>query len=164
MEGLMTDNEDEALTLRPMIWRPSSLEETLILEKIVGRRGNKRMRLWDGITYSKDMHLRKLHEIVKDREACCVAKHVITKSQTWLSNWTIPMRTQGPVKDLVLVGVEKDLVGRGDFPGVVAQWWRTHLPVQDTWDQSLIQEDPTRSGTTKPLTSVREYWNNLRLY
>ena len=116
MEGLMTDNEDEALTLRPMIWRPSSLEETLILEKIVGRRGNKRMRLWDGITYSKDMHLRKLHEIVKDREACCVAKHVITKSQTWLSNWTIPMRTQGPVKPLALVEVEKYLGGRGSFP------------------------------------------------
>ena len=118
-----TDDEDEAPTLRPMMWRPSSLEETLMLGKIVGRRGNKRMRLWDGITYSKDMHLRKLHEIVKDREACCVAKHVITKSQTWLSNWTIPMRTQGPVKDLVLVGVEKDLVGRGDFPSSGSRPW-----------------------------------------
>ena len=118
------DDEDEAPTLRPMMSRPSSLEETLMLGKIVGRRrGNKRMRLWDGITYSKDMSLQKLHEIVKDREACFVAKHVITNSQTWLSNWTIPMRTQGPVKSLVLVGVEKDLGGRGGFPSSVAGPW-----------------------------------------
>ena len=101
--------------------RPSSLEETLILGKIVDR--GRQMRIWDGITYSKDMSLRKLHEIVKDREACFVAKHVITKSQTWLSNWTIPMRRQGPVKALVLVGVEKDLVGRGGFPSSGAGPW-----------------------------------------
>ena len=79
-------------------------------------RRNKRMRLWDGITYSKDMSLRKLYETVKDREACFVAEQVITKSQIWLSNWMIPMWTQGPVKALVLVGVEKDLGGRRGFP------------------------------------------------
>ena len=119
-----TDNEDDAPTLRPMMSRPSSLEETLMLGKILGRRrGNKRMRLWDGITYTKDMNLRKLQEIVKGREACFVAKHVITKSQTWLSNWTIPMRTQGPVNALVLVGVEKDLFGRWGFPSSGAGPW-----------------------------------------
>ena len=59
------------------------MEEILMLGKIVGRRkGNKRMRLWDGITNSKDMTLKKLHKIVKDREARFVAEHVITKSQT----------------------------------------------------------------------------------
>ena len=68
-----------------------------MLGKILDRRrGNKRMRLWDGITYSKDMNLRKLHKIVRDREACFVAEHIVTKSQTCLSNWTIPVRTQGP--------------------------------------------------------------------
>ena len=115
------DDEDEAPTRRSMMSRPSSLEETLKLGKIVGRR--REMRVWDGITYSKDMSLRKIHEIVKDREACFVAEHVITKSQTWLSNWTIPMRTQGPVKALVLVGVEKDLVGRRGFPSSGAGPW-----------------------------------------
>ena len=51
-----TDAEDEAPTLRPMMSIPSSLEETLMLGKIVDRRrGNKRMRLLDSITYSKDM-------------------------------------------------------------------------------------------------------------
>ena len=53
-----------------------------MLGKIVDRRrGNKRMRLLDSITYSKDMSLRKLYETVKDREACFVAEQVITKSQ-----------------------------------------------------------------------------------
>ena len=108
-----------------LMWRPSSLEETLMQGKTVGRRrGNKRMRLWDGITDSKDMSLRKLHEIVKDREASFMAEHVITKSQTWLSNWTIPMRTHGLMKALVLVGVEKDLVGRGGFQSSGAGPWR----------------------------------------
>ena len=119
-----TDDEDEAPTLRPMMSRPSSLEETLMLGKILGRRrGNKRMRLWDGITYLKDMNLRKLHEIVKDREACFVVEHVITKSQTWLSNWMIPVRTQGPVRALVLVEVEKDLGGSRGFPSSGAGPW-----------------------------------------
>ena len=62
------------------------------------------------------MSLRKLHKIVKDREACFVAEHVIRKGKTWLSIWTIPMRTQGPVKPLALVEVEKYLGGRGSFP------------------------------------------------
>ena len=54
-----------------------------MLGKIVSRRRrNKRVRLCDGITDSKDMSLRKLWEIVKDREAFFVAKHVITQSQT----------------------------------------------------------------------------------
>ena len=79
-----TDDEDEAPTLRPMMSRPSSLEETLMLGKIVGKR--REMRVRNGIAYTKDMSLRKLHEIVKDREACFSAEHVIRKSQTWLSN------------------------------------------------------------------------------
>ena len=102
--------------LHHLMWRSSSLEETLMLGMIVGRRrGTKRMRRWDGITDTMDMSLRKLHKIVKDREACSVAIHVITKCQTWLSNWIIPMRTEGPVKPLALVRVEKDLGGKGDF-------------------------------------------------
>ena len=48
---------------------------------------DQRMRWLDGITDSMGMSLSKLREIVKDREACCVAFHVVTKSQTGLSNW-----------------------------------------------------------------------------
>ena len=73
-----------------LMWRVDSLEDTLMLGRIVSRRRRRwqRMRWLDGITDWMHMSLSELQALVMDRVACRAENHGVSKSRTWLSNWT----------------------------------------------------------------------------
>ena len=145
LEGLMLKLKLQYFGL--LMWRVDSLEKTLMLGGIGGRRkrGRQRVRWLDAITDSMDMSLSEFWELVMDREAWCAVIHGVARSWSWLSDWTELIENDVCVALSIwlLLCWVRFLLG---FP--YCSVIKNFPAMQEIWFQSLDQEDLLKEMAT----------------